>query len=43
MCGADPPVREKLAGSASLRQTIIVDKPKGKSNGSGQECPLYTG
>ena len=45
MCGADTPVREKRAANAELGQAIDAAKPaskaKSKSNGSGQECPLY--
>ncbi len=40
MCGADTPVREKRAASATLWQAIVVAKSKCK--GSGQECPLHT-
>ena len=43
MCGADTPVREKRAATAAVGQTIVAAKPKSNSNGSGQECPLYTG
>ena len=43
MCSADSLVREKHAATTVLELEIVAAKPKGKSNGSEQECPLYTG